>query len=71
MSVKKKKTVKDDEKRSPGFFSKLIFLWVIPFVYAIGLGMVLLQFAGVSFDTQINWVQDHTKFFWALYSKHM
>ncbi|WP_066370378.1 hypothetical protein [Neobacillus fumarioli] len=52
---------KKTEKVKPGFLSKFIFLWLLPFIYAIALGMVILYFAGVHFDTQIKWVQDHTK----------
>lgn len=49
------------EKEGPGFFSKIIQLWVLPFIYAIILGSVILNFAGVNFHSQIKWIQDHTK----------
>ncbi|NRD79360.1 hypothetical protein HPT25_18525 [Bacillus sp. BRMEA1] len=65
MSDKKIKAVKEDNKKKPGFFSKLILLWVLPCIYAIGLGMIILHFAGVSLTTQMKWVQDHTKVFYA------
>ncbi|MBT2657792.1 hypothetical protein J7E81_21560 [Bacillus sp. ISL-18] len=59
----------EEEKRQPGFFSKLILLGILPLLYSIGLGMVVLHFSGIDFQTQVKWVEDHTKPLFAMKQK--
>jgi flagellar motility protein MotE (MotC chaperone) len=49
------------EKEDPGVFSKIIHLGVLPLIYAIILGSIILHFTGESFYSQFKWVKDHTK----------
>jgi len=52
---------KKAEKKKPGLLSKFIFLWLLPFIYAIALGMVILHLSGVHFALLMKWGQDHSK----------
>jgi flagellar motility protein MotE (MotC chaperone) len=58
---KMKMDIEGNEKKSPGFLSKLILIWVLPILYSIGLGMTILHFAGVSISTQMKWLDKHTE----------
>jgi flagellar motility protein MotE (MotC chaperone) len=49
------------EEGNPGFFTKLLHLWVLPFIYAIVLGSIILNFTGVSFLSQFKVIQNLTK----------
>ncbi|WP_251554529.1 magnesium transporter MgtE N-terminal domain-containing protein [Neobacillus muris] len=60
-STEEKESLKKDASKNPGFFSKLVLLGVLPLLYTLVLGMVILHFAGVKVQTQIKWVQDHTQ----------
>jgi flagellar motility protein MotE (MotC chaperone) len=58
---KMKKDVEGNDKKNPGFFSKVILIWMLPILYSIGLGMTILHFAGISLPTQIKWIDKHTE----------
>lgn len=45
------------EEKGPGFFSKLFHLWVLPFIYVLLLGSIILHFSGESFQAQVKWLQ--------------
>jgi hypothetical protein len=48
-------------EKQTGFFTKFIVLVLLPTIYAVGLGMLLLHFAGVNIHTQIETVENYTK----------
>ena len=50
-----------EEKESPGLLSKIVHLGVLPLIYAIILGSIILHFTGESFYSQFKWVKGHTK----------
>lgn len=42
------------ENDGPSFFMKLIHLWILPSIYAVILGSIILHFTGVSFGSQFK-----------------
>jgi flagellar motility protein MotE (MotC chaperone) len=58
---KMKKDIEENVKKGPGFLSKLILIWVLPILYTIGLGMTILHFAGISFPTQMKWINKQSE----------
>ncbi|PFP30818.1 hypothetical protein COJ96_02310 [Bacillus sp. AFS073361] len=56
-----KTATEDNDQKRPGFFSKILLLGVLPFLYTIGLGIMILHFAGVNMITQVKWIEEHTK----------
>ncbi|MHC0038156.1 magnesium and cobalt transport protein CorA [Pseudoneobacillus sp. C159] len=51
-----------NKKKNPGFFAKIVFLWILPFIYSISLGMTILHFSGVSLSKQIKWMDKQSDF---------
>jgi flagellar motility protein MotE (MotC chaperone) len=50
-----------EKESTPSFLSKIIHLGVLPLIYAIILGSIILHFSGESFYSQFKWVKGHTK----------
>lgn len=48
-------------EKQAGVFTKFIVLVLLPTIYTIGLGMLLLHFAGVNIHTQVKSLENFTK----------